>query len=109
VTNERSSRDEIIDQVLDDREAAQLLKVEVRVLQAAARRGEVPGRKVGRGWRFSKLALMRWLQHEKERPVVCPIQPVVSPTKKRPPPLPPARRWLFEDDGDKGNPPKRKR
>lgn len=109
MTTETTSVDPAHDQVLDDREAALLLKVEVRVLQAAARRGEVPGRKIGRAWRFSKLALMGWLQHENERPVVYPIQPVAPPTKKRPPPLPPAERWPFKDDETKENQPRRKK
>jgi hypothetical protein len=48
-------------EVLTLGEAASLLRVdEVQLLQAA-RRGEVPGRRIAEAWRFSRAALIAWL------------------------------------------------
>src|SRR5919202_1148379 len=44
-------------------EAAELLRVEPRTLRALAARGEAPGRKIGREWRFSRQGLLDWLAH----------------------------------------------
>ncbi|MEA2449519.1 MAG: hypothetical protein QOG63_1451 [Thermoleophilaceae bacterium] len=41
--------------------AADLLQVEPDVVEAMAAAGELPGRKLGDDWRFSREALLRWL------------------------------------------------
>jgi len=50
------------EQVLDAGAAAELLKVSTKTLLRLARGGEVPGRKVGRSWRFERGDLIAWLR-----------------------------------------------
>lgn len=52
---------EMQDVVLDLAEAAELLRVPENDLQALAESGEIPGRRIGSEWRFSRQALLRWL------------------------------------------------
>ncbi|MBV9816923.1 MAG: helix-turn-helix domain-containing protein [Solirubrobacterales bacterium] len=42
-------------------EAAHLLRVEEAQLRAAADGGDLPGRRIGDEWRFSRAAVLRWL------------------------------------------------
>src|SRR3954454_1253643 len=51
-------------EVLRLREAADMLQVERDVVQAMAEAGELPGRKLGDDWRFSRVGLLRWLAGE---------------------------------------------
>ena len=53
--------------VLNLEEAAKYLKVAAVTLGRQVRAGEVPGRKVGNQWRFSREALGKWLQNPPER------------------------------------------
>lgn len=49
------------DRLISSQEAADLLGVTAQQVRALARDGEVPGaRKVGRQWRFSRVALLSW-------------------------------------------------
>jgi excisionase family DNA binding protein len=48
-------------EVLTTDQLAELLQVEQEAVRALARRGELPGRKIGRDWRFSRAAVLRWL------------------------------------------------
>jgi excisionase family DNA binding protein len=48
-------------EVLDAAEAAELLRVEPAAVKDLAERGELPGRKLGEQWRFSRTALLAWL------------------------------------------------
>jgi excisionase family DNA binding protein len=48
-------------EVLKLAEAADLLQVDTDVVVAMAEAGEIPGRKLGDDWRFSRLALIEWL------------------------------------------------
>jgi excisionase family DNA binding protein len=48
-------------EVLTAAEAAALLRVDADELVAAADRGELPGRRIGAQWRFSRAALLAWL------------------------------------------------
>lgn len=48
-------------EVLTVKEAAELLEVSVWTVSSAAHKGELPARKVGRAWRFSRKALIDWL------------------------------------------------
>jgi excisionase family DNA binding protein len=48
-------------EVLDAAGAAELLRVEEAAIVELASKGELPGRKIGDGWRFSRAALLAWL------------------------------------------------
>jgi excisionase family DNA binding protein len=48
-------------EVLTAAHAAELLQVEEADLLAIAERGELPGRRIGDAWRFSRAALLDWL------------------------------------------------
>lgn len=53
-------------------EAAAFLRMKPRALSNAAQEGRIPARKIGRGWRFSRVALHRWLGHEIDAPADRP-------------------------------------
>ncbi len=53
--------------VLDSAEAAAYLRVTVRTITEEAKRGRLPGRRVGKGWRFSRKVLEQWLASGPER------------------------------------------
>ena len=48
--------------VLSLTEAARFLRISPVTLGRRVRAGEVPGKKVGNQWRFSREAMTRWLQ-----------------------------------------------
>ena len=48
-------------EVLNADEAAEFLGVNPYTIRQKARSGEMPGRKVGKEWRFSRQALLEWL------------------------------------------------
>jgi excisionase family DNA binding protein len=48
-------------EVLNADEAAEFLGVNPYTIRQKARQGEMPGRKVGKEWRFSRQALLQWL------------------------------------------------
>ena len=48
-------------EVMSAEQAAQLLQVEEAVVLELAEAGQLPGRKLGRVWRFSRAALVAWL------------------------------------------------
>jgi excisionase family DNA binding protein len=47
--------------VLTVEQLAELLQVDGKTLRSLAAKGELPGRKVGRHWRFSRQAVLDWL------------------------------------------------
>lgn len=49
------------DEVLDLREAAVLLDLDEQVVADEAARGNLPGRRIGGQWRFSRAHLLAWL------------------------------------------------
>jgi excisionase family DNA binding protein len=49
------------DDVLTVEQLAELLHVDEATVREAARKGELPGRKIGRHWRFSRRAVLDWL------------------------------------------------
>jgi excisionase family DNA binding protein len=51
-------------EVLDLAQAADLLQVAEDVVQSMAEAGDLPGRKLGDDWRFSRTGLIRWLAGE---------------------------------------------
>ena len=48
-------------EVLDAAQAAELLAVDEQTILVLARDGELPGRRIGEAWRFSRAALLDWL------------------------------------------------
>ena len=48
-------------EVLTVEQAAELLQVDADTVSTLAREGTLPGRKVGREWRFARAALLRWI------------------------------------------------
>jgi len=48
-------------EVLTTAQLAELLQVDEKAIRDLARRGELPGRKIGRDWRFSRSAVIDWL------------------------------------------------
>ena len=50
--------------VLTAREAADYLQISPSMLLREARAGVIPGKKIGRQWRFSRPALLGWLEEE---------------------------------------------
>lgn len=48
--------------VLDPLEAAEVLKVSRGTLLRLANEGKIPGKKIGRQWRFSRQMLLEWLK-----------------------------------------------
>jgi excisionase family DNA binding protein len=53
----------VIDQkeILNSREAADFLDVSVETVVREARAGRLPGRRIGKEWRFSRRVLIEWL------------------------------------------------
>jgi len=51
--------------ILNIEEAAQLLGVSTKTFAKVLREGEIPGRKIGREWKFSKQALIDWVARGK--------------------------------------------
>lgn len=49
------------DDVLTTAQLADFLKVDEETVRKLAREGELPGRKIGRDWRFSRGAILDWL------------------------------------------------
>jgi excisionase family DNA binding protein len=48
-------------EVLTSEEAAELLQVDLQTVLELSDAGELPGRKLGGNWRFSRSAVLRWL------------------------------------------------
>ena len=51
-------------EVLSLEEAGELLQVGTEDIEALAEAGELPGRKIGSSWRFSRTALLAWLRND---------------------------------------------
>lgn len=49
-------------EVLTTEEAAEFLSLRPFTIRVYARRGVIPGKKVGKGWRFYKPDLIAWLR-----------------------------------------------
>jgi excisionase family DNA binding protein len=59
-------REQPEEDVLNLDEAAQLLKVSDRTLWGLARDGEVPSRRVGKQYRFSRSQLLEWIRNSND-------------------------------------------
>ncbi|OPX90274.1 MAG: Helix-turn-helix domain protein [Pelotomaculum sp. PtaB.Bin104] len=51
------------DEILTLQEAADFLRVGRNAMSKMVNNGEIPGKKVGREWRFSRQALLKWLEN----------------------------------------------
>jgi len=59
---ERRKRSDGSADVLDSHEAAWILGAHVETVRRLARKGEIPAYKIGKDWRFSKLAIRQWAE-----------------------------------------------
>lgn len=50
-------------EVLDVDQAAEFLGIHPSTIRKKARLGEIPGRKIGREWRFSRTTLLEWIRN----------------------------------------------
>jgi excisionase family DNA binding protein len=75
VTNEQ-------DVVMTVREVAEYLKVAPSTVYRLARQGEVPGRKIGGAWRFSRRTIDAWIDRQGNYPL--------TPEQRSPPAASPA-------------------
>lgn len=51
------------DEVMSTNEAAEFLKINRNTLMKYVHEGVIPAQKLGRQWRFSKQALLKWLEN----------------------------------------------
>jgi len=77
---------DIEQQVLDETDAAVLLKTTPGTVIEMAKRGALPGKKVGRQWRFSLRVLLEWFGTASQRPNRSKpaAKPKPSPEKIKP-------------------------
>ncbi len=54
------------DEILTLQEAADFLKVGRNAMSKMVNERKIPGKKVGREWRFSRQALIEWLKNGKQ-------------------------------------------
>lgn len=57
-----------MEEILTASQVAALLKVHLRTVYTLARKGSIPARKFGGGWRFSKNAILKMVANYEERP-----------------------------------------
>ena len=74
------------DDVLTSAEAAAFLRVTVRTVTEEARRGRLPGRRVGKGWRFSRRVLQQWLASGPDTTDMQRYRWKIKPSEQRPGP-----------------------
>jgi excisionase family DNA binding protein len=65
--NPKASEPEL-GEVLDADEAAVLLRVTPQTVRNLAAKGQLPGKKVGKEWRFSRSGLIAWLSEPPSAP-----------------------------------------
>lgn len=63
--DEKQNRNEL-PPVLTTEQVAQLLGLSAFTIREYARAGKIPAKKVGKAWRFSRGALIRWLETPEE-------------------------------------------
>jgi len=52
------------DEIMTVKELAEYLKLNFQTVYRKVQNGEIPGSKIGRGWRFQKSVIDRWLSEE---------------------------------------------
>ncbi|MBU4562021.1 helix-turn-helix domain-containing protein [bacterium] len=53
------------DEIMTVKQLAEYLKLNFQTVYKKVQNGEIPGSKIGRGWRFQKAIIDRWLTEEK--------------------------------------------
>jgi excisionase family DNA binding protein len=53
------------DEIMTVKQLAEYLKLNYQTVYKKIQKGEIPGSKIGRGWRFQKVVIDRWLTEEK--------------------------------------------
>jgi len=53
------------DEIMTVKQLAEYLKLNFQTVYKKVQKGEIPGSKIGRGWRFQKSIIDRWLSEEK--------------------------------------------
>lgn len=53
--------------VLKSDEVAELLEISPLTVRDWAKKGKIPARKIGKEWRFSKAAILKWLEGEQNK------------------------------------------
>ena len=53
------------DEIMTVKQLAEYLKLNFQTVYKKVQKGEIPGSKIGRGWRFQKVIIDRWLSEEK--------------------------------------------
>jgi excisionase family DNA binding protein len=72
-------------EVLTLADVAELLQIAEDEAAALAERGEIPGRRVGRHWRFAREAVLSWLAGALEAPSAARRRAAVGGARPRPP------------------------
>jgi excisionase family DNA binding protein len=54
-----------VEQILTASQVAEMLQVHLRTVYKLARRGLIPGRKFGGGWRFSRDEIMKMVSNDR--------------------------------------------
>jgi excisionase family DNA binding protein len=54
-------------EVMDPEQAARFLQIDAATVIEMAEAGRLPGRKLGKAWRFSRAALVAWLSGAEKR------------------------------------------
>ena len=65
--SEAGARDEAPKEILNIEEASAFLGVSTKTFQKVLREGDMPGRKVGREWKFWRRALAEWVGRGRSR------------------------------------------
>lgn len=52
------------DEIMTVKQLAEYLKLNYQTVYKKVQRGEIPSSKIGRGWRFQKSVIDRWLSEE---------------------------------------------
>ena len=55
-----------MEEIITAEQVASMLQVHVRTVYRLARRGAIPGKKLGGGWRFSKGVILQLLAREEQ-------------------------------------------
>ncbi len=52
------------DEIMTVKQLAEYLKLNYQTVYKKVQKGEIPGSRIGRGWRFQKNVIDRWLSEE---------------------------------------------
>jgi excisionase family DNA binding protein len=52
------------DEIMTLADVAELLKLHIKTVTKLAKKGEIPGNRIGRSWRFMRSDIVRLVKHE---------------------------------------------